>query len=874
MKTSRLLLTTSALFLALASCDKSRPGADGAGGGGSADALAAERAQIEEERMALERQRLEEERAALEEEKDALRAEREARLAMREQELEDDGMSLEERQRQLADRELELSGREDDLASREASLSEQELEIAGRDALDGWVPEPLPEMQEPVADYDTFYEDLQPYGSWYETPDYGYVYQPTVVVQDSSWRPYTRGRWACTNLGWNWVSDEPFGWACFHYGRWALLDGRGWVWVPGDEWAPSWVCWREGSEHVGWAPLPPETLCYRGRGWDSSVEAEFGIGSLCFSFVPRRHMADPLWRHCLPVTRNPDCIRQTNNITNIRFHHDRIIAGGPAYDRLRREVGKPWPVYQIQSDRYQAIRDLNRRNASVSGSRLEVFAPNLNTPWNGQLKPSRVAGRWDEVKVVRAESGIKPLWSERFRESRVKQKEDAAKTAGPTDKVKQFEENRLRVGEAQRKLQEKQQEMTEARREKQLVRREVARATERPAAVEGRVPSTGKPAVADKAEPKSLEPAPSLAERQRQAADRLRETRAKRAGDPATGSLPAGEKESTAERLARLREDLRQREAERVARQTGTQREPAVKGRETPQVAREGTEGDGRAVEPPAGRRAEPAARQPRGTADDGTAVAENERRTAMEEARRQQQEAIQKGEQARNDSEQTTRRQQMEENRRQQVEANRQQQEQARQESEDGSRRGRMEEARQQQQEAARAKAEQARQEQSDRQRETEAARARQMEVARERQELARREAEENNRRQQQEEMRRQQQEQAREQQEEARRQQQDQARQQQEEMRRQQQQEQARQQQEERARQQEQMREQQEEARRQGEERARQQQEERARQLEQARQQQEERARQQQEEQQRRQEERAREQQERQEEQRQRGR
>lgn len=853
MKTPRLLIASSAFFLALVSCDKQRPPAAGESAAESAAELAARRALIEEERMALERERLEEERAALEEEKDALRAEREARLAAREQDLESADITLEERQRQIAEREGELSGREDDLASREASLSDQEIELAGRDMLYDWEPEPLPEMQEPVGDYQTFYDDLQPYGSWYETPDYGYVYQPTVVVQDSSWRPYTRGRWACTNLGWNWVSEEPFGWACFHYGRWALVSGRGWVWVPGDEWAPSWVCWREGSEHVGWAPLPPETLCYRGRGWDSSVEVEFGIGSLCFSFVHRRHMADPLWRHCLPVDRNSDFIRQTNNITNIRFDRNRIVAGGPGYDRLRREVGKPWPVYEIKTDRFKAIRDLNLRNASIRGTQLAVFAPNLNTRWNPQLKPSRVAGRWDELKVVRAEGGIKPQWSERYREARVKQNEDAVKIAGPDDKVRQFEVNRLKVGEAQRTLQEKQQQMTEVRREKQLVRREAARATEGPAAVAGRPSNAAKPAVTDTTEPKPADRALSLADRQRLAAERLRESRARRTGVPATEPAPAEAKESTSERIARLREELRQREAEKVAKKAEVIREPAIPDAEKPRVERPRGGDGGRVVESPM--------REPEETNRDTTGVAENERRARMEEARRQQQEeALQKREQAKNESDQSTRRQQMEENRQQQAEEVRRRQEQAALESDENSRRGRMEEARQQQQEAARAKAEQARQEQAEQQRETDAARARQMEEAQQRQELARREAEENKRRQQQEEM-------ARQQQEEAKRQQQDQARQQQEEMRRQQQQEQARQQQEERARQQEQMREQQEEARRQGEERARQQQEERARQQEQARQQQEERARQQQEEQQRRQEERAREQQEQQE-------
>ena len=106
--------------------------------------------------------------------------------------------------------------------------------------------------------YDTFYRKLEPYGGWRETTDYGYVWQPEQAQRSRDWRPYTDGRWAYTDAGWTWVSDEPFGWATYHYGRWTRLRGVGWVWVPGDEWAPAWVSWRKSDRHLGWAPLPPE----------------------------------------------------------------------------------------------------------------------------------------------------------------------------------------------------------------------------------------------------------------------------------------------------------------------------------------------------------------------------------------------------------------------------------------------------------------------------------------------------------------------------------------------------------------------------------------------------------------------------------------
>jgi hypothetical protein len=38
-----------------------------------------------------------------------------------------------------------------------------------------------------------------------------------------------------------------------------LIDS--WAWVPGNEWAPSWVSFQEGPDYVGWAP------CRRRRAW-------------------------------------------------------------------------------------------------------------------------------------------------------------------------------------------------------------------------------------------------------------------------------------------------------------------------------------------------------------------------------------------------------------------------------------------------------------------------------------------------------------------------------------------------------------------------------------------------------------------------------
>jgi hypothetical protein len=116
-----------------------------------------------------------------------------------------------------------------------------------------------------TGDYSTFFTRLDPEGDWIETSNYGYVWQPRVARQSHSWRPYTVGRWVYTDAGWTWISEEPFGWATYHYGRWTRLRNLGWIWVPGNEWAPAWVSWRSNNDYVGWAPLPPEARFERAQ---------------------------------------------------------------------------------------------------------------------------------------------------------------------------------------------------------------------------------------------------------------------------------------------------------------------------------------------------------------------------------------------------------------------------------------------------------------------------------------------------------------------------------------------------------------------------------------------------------------------------------
>jgi hypothetical protein len=81
-----------------------------------------------------------------------------------------------------------------------------------------------------VSDDVVGYEDLDEYGGWRSTPDYGTVWFPHTTVV--GWAPYRYGHWVWISpWGWTWVDDAPWGFAPFHYGRWVVVGGV-WGWVP------------------------------------------------------------------------------------------------------------------------------------------------------------------------------------------------------------------------------------------------------------------------------------------------------------------------------------------------------------------------------------------------------------------------------------------------------------------------------------------------------------------------------------------------------------------------------------------------------------------------------------------------------------------
>jgi hypothetical protein len=244
-----------------------------------------------------------------------------------------------------------------------------------------------------TATYGMFYEKLDPYGEWRETSAYGYVWQPREAETSADWRPYTEGRWVYSDAGWTWVSDEKFGWATYHYGRWVRLHRVGWVWVPGEEWAPAWVSWRTNKEYVGWAPLPPEARFDRRSGIHNWADSYYDIGPAQYSFVASNDFGAEHLRHSVvPAERNINIIIETTNVTRITFSNTMVMNEGPSYEELRSRSQRP-------IERYRLRRDQNMEApARVAGGELEVAVPILSDVHN-VYRPVHVKERVTDVNV-------------------------------------------------------------------------------------------------------------------------------------------------------------------------------------------------------------------------------------------------------------------------------------------------------------------------------------------------------------------------------------------------------------------------------------------------------------------------------------------
>jgi hypothetical protein len=269
-------------------------------------------------------------------------------------------------------------------------------------------------LQQARADVsiDFFYDNLSG-GNWIDVEGYGYGWQPDLAVNDPNWRPYADGYWAYTDDGWTWISYEDFGWATYHYGRWANLADYGWTWFPGEDldWGPAWVSWRTGGDYVGWAPLPPRGpgVVYAGRPIGPQVDIEFDIGPEYYNFCEVRYIGEPVLRNYIaPPVQNVTYINNTVNVTNITVQNNVVYNYGPNYEVLSAQSARPIQRLSIerQSAANLSVAAKSGALTKVQGNKLVVAAPPKLAKPPPTAKPPVVKTKVAQPKLNRGWAGV------------------------------------------------------------------------------------------------------------------------------------------------------------------------------------------------------------------------------------------------------------------------------------------------------------------------------------------------------------------------------------------------------------------------------------------------------------------------------------
>lgn len=255
--------------------------------------------------------------------------------------------------------------------------------------------------------FQMFYDQLAPYGSWIQSPSYGYVWTPRGVGRD--FRPYySGGRWAMTEYGNTWVSDYQWGWAPYHYGRWAYDDYYGWIWIPDTEWGPAWVTWRDGGGYYGWAPMGP------GININVSFGPNYYVPNDWWTFVPCNRIYSPRFRDYYRGPRyNTTIINNTTVINNTYNYDNRTYVSGPRSDEYQRRTGQRPNTYKINNVNQPGrttVRNSNTinmyrpsvQNAHSNERPAQATVARQNALRGNSLKVPTTNGRTNQVSGNRA----------------------------------------------------------------------------------------------------------------------------------------------------------------------------------------------------------------------------------------------------------------------------------------------------------------------------------------------------------------------------------------------------------------------------------------------------------------------------------------
>lgn len=244
--------------------------------------------------------------------------------------------------------------------------------------------------------FQVFYDELSPYGNWVDNSDYGYVWVPDVAP---GFTPYgSNGYWVFTEAGWTWVSNYPWGWAPFHYGRWFTDPIYGPIWVPDNEWGPGWVTWRRSEGYFGWAPIGP------GVSISVAYSNAYNLPYNQWVFVRRNDFGRPnISNYYVNSSNNVTIINNTTVINNIHTDnsHNVTYNSGPERKEVEKYLGKKITPVEMKEN--------SKPGQKLNDHELIIYKPHFGKN-NDDIKPTpkKVASMNDLKPVPQRKEGAAP----------------------------------------------------------------------------------------------------------------------------------------------------------------------------------------------------------------------------------------------------------------------------------------------------------------------------------------------------------------------------------------------------------------------------------------------------------------------------------
>lgn len=209
--------------------------------------------------------------------------------------------------------------------------------------------------------------------------------------------PYNNGQWLYTDDGWYFKGATREEEITSHYGRWTEDPNLGNVWLPGKTWSPAWVEWRENTDYVAWAPLPPGAYIENDAVKVPEIKEER------YTIVEKKFFNEPSvskYRYQSVENKNKIMIKEMTKRDGVMIKEKTVINKGPDVSDIEKSSGKKIEKYKIKkSDK--------KEDAVTTAGTLGVFIPEFKKSKEVKKepvsKPGKLVSYKDAKKITKEE---------------------------------------------------------------------------------------------------------------------------------------------------------------------------------------------------------------------------------------------------------------------------------------------------------------------------------------------------------------------------------------------------------------------------------------------------------------------------------------